>query len=314
MDCPALAQLPAGRLLLRDLNGDGVPDFVVATADGLHAFLNERAGTREVLSYLSSSTMAGPALLALGTIDLTGDSRTDLLASFARPPGELGVDLLAFVQDEQGAFRPQTPGAPSADLLKLPEAPYTGAFAVGQFGATRPPSVILLADETAATSASVVQTSLGRDAQRLAFPNVPEPIQEVFSLPTRRKEHFLAVVAGQNFYVLDLGHTPARLMQSRRLWFGGSPVGEPRPGSSRPQHFWYDVDRDGDLDFCESGETQLALHLNLDNLAFDEPQVLDVDVRSSAEAPFIQVGPGAGLVARAAPTQRAAAVYVLLPQ
>jgi hypothetical protein len=52
--------------------------------------------------------------------------------------------------------------------------------------------------------------------------------------------------------------------------------------------------------------------LNLGNASFDAPQTWDVDVRGAAEAPFIAVGPGGGVLGHPDPAATDAAVYTLV--
>jgi hypothetical protein len=99
------------------------------------------------------------------------------------------------------------------------------------------------------------------------------------------------------------------------LVFDGGSSHELGGGSESPRHFVYDIDRDGDLDFLESGPlgSGLALHINFANQRFDLPQILDVDVRSGSEAPFVQVGPVGGIIGHPRAGEPDSAIYVLVP-
>ena len=80
-----------------------------------------------------------------------------------------------------------------------------------------------------------------------------------------------------------------------------------------PRYFLYDYDHDGDVDFFErSGEGQLALRANHANASFDAPRLLSLNVWGSAETPFLEVGPGSGIVAHPNDNDATSAVYTLV--
>ncbi len=319
LDCAALRDLPAGRLLLRDLDADGVSDFVVGVRNGIRAFLNHQTGLEQVLDFSFPSPTDRAPLINLGAVDLDGDGRIDLVAGYDRVESEqvvaLDVGVQSFLQQADGHFEPgldYSARAGSGDGYT--GDPYMGYLAVGRFGRDdRGSSVLVWAGDPKDLSRVGDQTSFdGVAPTPLLVPDLQERIFQVFSLQTPDGHAVLLATGAQNFYVLDLSRTPAAILTKQALLFEGGFSHELGGGSESPRYFLYDYDHDGDVDFFErSGDGQVAIHPNHANANFDAPLPLQLNVRGGAENPFLYVGPISGIVAHVGDDEPSSAVYTL---
>jgi hypothetical protein len=314
VDCEALRELPGGRLILRDLNGDQVPDFVIGTETGIGVFLNEPDGVRQMLDF------GGPyrrgALINVGTADFNGDGRVDLVASWDSPVAESGIDIsvmtVLFVQSADGALTEQ--GRRTSDIIAAaPEGPFIpGYFAVGKFDDGV--SAILRRWVPQHERRFALQTRFGSEDRELLLPDeVEDEIDFVFTLNASGNDRLLAV-GRDAAYVLTFEGNALDLVTQVALAFPGFHVShEGGGGPERPSMFTYDIDRDGDLDFLETNveRTQLALHLNFGNQQLDAAQLFDVTIRGGAELPFLRLGPGTAIVGNAI-SESPPAVYTLI--
>jgi hypothetical protein len=324
-DCAALRELPSGRLFLRDLDGDGVQDFVVGTNDGVEAFLNRAEGVRRVLDYHMSPTVRAP-LINLGLADLNGDEQADLVASFDRVISDTTFDyelrVQAFVQ-EQARFWPglSLSMITSGLMMVEPGMLYTAYLTTGKFRPDERDSALVVAQNPLSSSFRFVQqTRFAKDDAVQLRSGFGQHTHQVLAVP-RPGAHALVVAVGEfDFFLLDLNspgadpaHSEPGIVAQGALQFGSGPSHELGGGAENQRYFVYDIDRDGDLDFmeCAMDGGRLALHLNSGNQTFELPQILDVDVAGSVEAPFIQLGPIAAFIGRTR-TQRAQAIYTLI--
>jgi hypothetical protein len=321
-DCPALRDLPAGRLLLRDLDADAVPDFVVGTTYGIKAFLNHEAGLEQVLDFSFPAPTQRAQLINLGAVDLNGDGRVDLVAGFDRLESEqevkFDVGVQSFLQQSDGHFAAGVTFSGSAGSGDgLIGDPYLGYLAVGRFGRdTRGSSVLVWKGDPTDTQRLGDQTSFDGSAPTpLVVPKLDEPIFQVFSLRTPDGHAKLLATGQKSFYVVDLSQSPPAILSKYALEFDGGFSHELGGGGESPRYFLYDYDHDGDADFFErSGDGQLAFHANHANASFDAPLLLQLNVWGGAEEPFLVVGPGSGIVAHSDISDSSAAVYTLMPE
>lgn len=106
--CNLAAPLGYGRYRLRDIDGDGVTDFVFATGDGIRVILNRPGGPQTTIAYdFPNRTVLGPYLedVALGAFDKDGAS--ELAVGFSRITGEVTA------QTESGTVLFPRPTQPS---------------------------------------------------------------------------------------------------------------------------------------------------------------------------------------------------------
>jgi hypothetical protein len=319
-DCPALQQLQAGRLFLRNLDADSVPDFVVGTTRGVHAFLNHEAGLEPVLDYEFPSVELLGSVLNVGAIDLDGDDRVELVVGFdvlrqdAEPSIDVGVR--SYPQQADGHFvQGELFWANSSFGGGFNHEPYAGYLAVGRFGKNEAGSVIMVSlDDTRAVGTVGDQTSFDGSAPvPLVVPEVDEQIFQLLSLPTLRGQAYLLAVGEGHFYVLDLSTSPPRLVTRAPLAAPGGYSHEIGGGPERPRYFLYDLDHDGDADFLEQQPGgPLFVHANDANQQFPAARSYDVALLGGAEAPFLTVGPGSAIVAHPAPSDTRQNVYTLL--
>jgi hypothetical protein len=324
-DCAALRSLPAGRLLLRDLDGDGVEDFVVGAQGGVFAYLNHEDGLVEVLSYQAPSPTVRAPLINLGVADLNDDEQADLVVGFDRllseATAEFEIRVVPFLQ-EGGRFVAGpalaslfSSGAPESTLL------YTGNLTAGRFKPEESGTALLVGRPLAASGfRSFFETRFDGSEPTAPHAVLEEQAQQLFEVPRAGAISLVLAVGQTEFglveYSAPLPSNPQTwgpaLVTKGDLSFLGTASHELGGGGESPRHFVYDVDRDGDLDFLESdpASPQLALHVNHANQSFDAPQLLDVDVWGGAESPFLQVGPVGAIVGRT--PGAGAAVYVFV--
>jgi hypothetical protein len=318
--CPALEQLPPGRLFLRDLDADSVPDFVVGTTRGVHAFLNHQSGLEPVLDYEFPSVELLGSVLNVGAIDLDGDDRVELVVGFdvlrqdAEPSIDVGVR--SYPQQADGQFvQGELFWANSSFGGSFDHEPYAGYLAVGRFGSNKAGSVIMVSRNDMRPVGTVGdQTSFdGAAPVPLVVPEVDEQIFQLLSLPTRQGQAYLLAVGEGNLYVLDLSASPPRVVTRAPLAAPGGYSHETGGGPERPRYFLYDLDHDGDADFLEQQpDGPLFVHANDDNQQFSAARSYDVALLGGAEAPFLTVGPGSAIVAHPDPSDARQNVYTLL--
>lgn len=314
VDCEALQLLPAGRLLLRDLDDDQVPDFVIGTPFGVRAFVNEPQGVRQVLEFASPGLKG--SLINVGTSDLDGDGRLDLVIGWDSVASlndtGFSVTLAAFAQAADGSLAELGRRTAEYTFSARARDPYTGYFAVGNFDGA--PSVVSIVIDDERTRFAV-QTRFGEDDRDISLPeDIDDQVDFVFALPSRGAEDRLLAVGRVASYVLELAAGKVSVVTSQPLVFPGIHAShELGGGPESPRLFAYDIDRDGDLDFLETNaeRTQLALRQNLDGQELDAAQLFDADVNGRSETPFIQLGPGSAIVAKAR-SQSPPAVYTLI--
>jgi hypothetical protein len=318
-DCPALEELPAGRLFLRDLNADSVPDLVVGTRRGVHAFLNHPSGLERVLRYEFPSPGVLGSVINVGAVDLDGDERVELIVGFdvLREDAGLTIDVgvRSYPQQADGQFvqGPYFWANSSAAGFELES--YAGYFAVGRFGSEKASRAILVSLNDARPLGTVGdQTTFdGTPPVPLVQPEVDEHIFQLLSLPTRGGYSYLLAIGETNLYLLDLSVSPPRLVTRSPLGAPGGYSHELGAGPERPRYFLYDLDLDGDADFLEQAPGgPLFVHDNTDNQQFSKPLPYDVAIGGGAEAPFLSVGPGSGIVAHPDPGDARQAIYTLL--
>jgi hypothetical protein len=329
-DCEALRQLPAGRLLLRDLDGDGVQDFVVGTNDGVQAFLNREEGLRPALEYhLPSPTERAP-LINLGLADLNGDEQSDLVVSFDRLLSETAGDFELYVQSfvqQDGVFAPGQSLATSFEQGSVASTGvfYTGYLTAGRFRPGEPGSALLVgAARLSSKFQFAQQTSFDGQEPVPLQSSFGQHTQQLFAVPRADAHSLVLAVGTTSFFLLDLSNPSGEpltiampsIVAEGKLAFEGGTSHEWGGGAEQPRHFVYDLDRDGDLDFLEREPLggRLALHVNFANESFEEAQLLEVDVGGSAEMPFMQLGPEGAIIGRRRAGQSEAAVYVLFSQ
>ena len=317
-DCAALRDLPAGRLLLRDLDADGVSDFIVGTTYGIKAFLNHETGLEQVLDFSLPSPTQRAQLINLGVVDLNGDGRVDLAAGFDRLESEqelkFDVGVQSFLQKADGHFEVgvgYSGGVSSGDGRT--GDPYVGYLAVGRFGRDDRGSAVLVWSGDSDTHRFADLTSFDGSAPTpLVVPELDEPVFQVFSLRTPDGHAKLLATGMQNFYVVDLTPSPPAILSKHALQFDGGFSHELGGGAESPRYFLYDYDHDGDVDFFErSGLGELTVHPNHANASFDAPLPLQLNVWGSAEEPFLTVGPISGIVAHPSDDEPRSAVYTL---
>jgi hypothetical protein len=325
-DCAALRSLPAGRLLLRDLDGDGVQDFVIGRERGVVAYLNHEQGLEQVLSHDWPAPTARAPLINLGVADLNGDERADLVMSVDRLLSEasLGFEIRvqAFLQDG-GGFVPGQALSTTFSSAQ-PDSPmvYTGYLTAGRFEPEASGTALLIGQSQSSSAfRSLLETRF--DGESRPLPGLlGEHMQQVFAVPRADAPSLVLAVGETAFGLLEfsapLPSDPPTfgpvLVTKGELAFLGGPSHELGGGSESPRQFVYDVDRDGDLDFLESdpSHAKLALHVNHDNQRFDAPQLFDISVWGGAETPFMQLGPGGAVIGRAAEGGAGLAVYVFV--
>lgn len=319
-DCPALEQLPAGRLFLRDLDADAVPDLVVGTTRGVHAFLNHTGGLEPVLDYEFPTVGLLGSVINVGAVDLDGDQRVDLVVGFdvLRLDGERSIDVgvRSFLQQADGQFRQgEVFWSNSSISLDFEPEAYAGYLAVGRFGSSEAGSAILVSRNAMRPVGTVGDRTIfdGAPPVPVVVPEVDEQIFQLLSLPTRLGHADLLAVGEKNVYLLDLSVSPARLVTREPLRAPGGYTHEVGGGPERPRYFLYDLDHDGDADFLEQAPGgQLFVRANTNNEQFSEARPYDITVLGGAEAPFLTVGPGSGIVAHPDPGDPGQAVYTLM--
>ena len=327
-DCGALRSLPAGRLLLRDLDGDSVQDFVIGGERGVFAYFNREEGLEEVLSHAWPSPTDRAPLINLGLADLNGDEQADLVLSVDRVFGEgisdFEMRVVAFLQEEGGFAAGQTLLAGFSGEPAEGSFLYSGYLTAGRFKPEQSGTALLIGyTQSPSNSDSLLEARFNGSEPRPLRALLGEPMQQVLAVP-RADALSLALVVGETQFGLvefsdPLPSNPQtfgpKLVTQGKLAFRAGPSHELGGGSESPRHFVYDVDRDGDLDFLESNpaDAKLALHVNHDNQTFDAPQLLDITVWGEAETPFIQVGPRAAIIGAAGADGAGAAVYILAP-
>lgn len=327
-DCAALRELPGGRLLLRDLDGDGVQDFVVGTKTGVQGFLNRPEGLRRVLDYSQPNPTERAPLLNLGMTDLNGDDQSDLVISFDRLISEASLAfelrMTAFMQVD-GKFVPGSSlatGYESGMMRDETGTVYTGYLAAGQFQQGEQGSALLIGQTPSSSAFRFALQSRFDDA-----PPVPllspfgQQFQQVFAVP-RADAHTLALAVGETkFFLLDLDGpagesgpavAPSIVAEGELSYLSG-PTHELGGGGESPRYFLYDIDRDGDLDFLERDPLgpRLMLHV-FRKQSFDEGQVLDVDISGSAETPFMDFGPEGAIIGHTEAGGDEAAVFLFV--
>jgi FG-GAP-like repeat len=320
VDCPALASLPSGRLLLRDLDADGVPDFVIGVSGGLQIFLNRPDGVEQVLDYTFPPNSAN-SLLNAGVADLNGDHRPDLVVGYDRttsPPiiaFELGV--WSFLQQPDGSFQAgQSLVTAHAGGSPDPASPWQvgGYLAAGRFGSDDHGSVVMTGTNIILSSVPLGIRSQfdGKEPSILHAP-VQTPALELFSLPKGDGHDYLLSVSVKTLDVLDLSQPQPQLVSSQALAFDGGISHELGGGSEQPRYFLYDIDGDGDEDFFERdpASARFALHLNLGKGMLDAAQVFELQLENQAERPFVRIGPGGGVVGQPDPRELGSAIYSL---
>jgi hypothetical protein len=319
-ECPALEQLPAGRLFLRDLDADSVPDLVVGTTRGVHAFLNHEAGLVPVLDYEFPTIGLLGSVINVGAVDLDGDERVDLIVGFdvLRQDGEPSIDVgvRSYPQQTDGQFRQgELFWANSSSGLAFNHEPYAGYLAVGRFGSSEIGNAIMVSRNEMRPVGTVGDRTVfdGAAPVPLLVPEVDEQIFQLLSLPTRLGHAYLLAVGGSNLWVLDLSVNPPRLVTREPLAVRGGYSHEIGGGPERPRYFLYDLDHDGDADFLEQQpDGPLFVHANDSNQQFSEARPYEVTVSGGAESPFLTVGPGSGIVAHPDPSDPRQAVYTLM--
>lgn len=312
-DCPTLEALPTGRLFLRDLNGDEVPDFVIATRTGLEVFHNLERGFEPVFSFDWPDSVW--SVLELGSGDFDGDGRVDFAAGYDRwsePTGALGI--MAFLQTTTGSFEEgrSWEGTFGANLGELPPLP-SGDLAVGRF--TGGPAFELFAPPLLSPE-SADPSHLGDLHAGATLDLVEEllfPAQRDPSLPALRSfvhpgsdddpRDVLAVVTERTIelFQISAGSAAGDSVTAFDTVFEHRAVThELGGGSELPRQWFIDLDRSGDppdaIEMSFEPPWQLAIHSRYDFGRFDPPQVFDGDARTNAESPFIRVGPISAVV------------------
>lgn len=319
-DCPELESLPNGRLLLRDLNDDGAPDFIVGTPLGVQAFVNQPQGLMRVLDFTFPMPTARASLLDAGLGDLDGDGLKDLVIGFDRleseqgPSFELGV--IQFLQQPNGRFSQGAGNSTSFANGQSSKPFFSGYLAVGNFEGPQQASALLVGSSFSSSryDFGFLTHFDGNAPPEIEVPDLTDDIQHAFALSQPDGHDDVLAVGYRGFWLVDLSVQPARVVVTGELAFEGGPSHEAGGGPEAPRYFVFDIDRDGDLDFLEraGAANQFALHLNLDDAGFAEAQVWELDVRSGAETPFIHVGPGGGVIGRPQRTPADLAVYTLM--
>jgi hypothetical protein len=317
--CAALEQLPPGRLFLRDLDDDSVPDLVVGTTRGVHAFLNHPSGLERVLRYEFPTPGVHGSVINVGAVDLDGDDRVELVVGFdvLREDAGLSIDVgvRSYPQQADGQFLQGALFWANSSAAGFERESYAGYFAVGRFGSEKDSSAILVSLDDARPAGTVGdQTNFdGTPPVPLVLPEVDEHIFQLLSVPTRGGYSYLLAVGETNLYLLDLSVSPPRLVTRASLGAPGGYSHELGAGPERPRYFLYDLDHDGDADFLEQAPGgPLFVHDNTNNQQFSKPLAYDVAVGGGAEAPFLTVGPTSAIVAHPDPGDARQAIYTLL--
>lgn len=300
VDCAALDELPYGRLLLRDLDADGVPDFVIGIERGIVAFLNHPQGLEQVLDFSFASPNARAALINLEAIDLDADGRVELLAGFDRIFSEAEIafetGVVSFFQTADGSFV-QGESVSSPWSAANGSILYSGYFTAGRFGDSRAASALIAVSRSGSVVAH--ETSFAKDGSHRDFVSSnAESIIQLFALPRGDGRDLLGTIGGKAVHVIDVADQQRELFSSA-LDMDGNSSHEFGGGPESPRYFFVDIDRDGDEDFLERTATGLRLQVNLENAAFASPQLLDSVPTWGSENPFINVGPATAIVAEA---------------
>ena len=297
--CPDLEALPWGTLFLRDLDGDGVLDYVIESSQTLYAYLNHPGGFEPVLGFDWPKPNDHASAINLAQVDLNGDGRLDLVLGFDRatdPNFGWETGALSFIQQASGQF---TPG------LALPtpvsnQIPDTGVFSgyvtagrffgdsstvalVGYFGGPYERS----------SAARIFESSAGN----VSAP-VPGTVLRLATIPGPGGHDLLATVNAAEFSWWDLTSAPHAVL-TEPLAFETQISRELGGGREEPLSHFFDIDGDGDLDFLELGDLGFSLQVNLGANQFAPAMQFPVLLSRNAEHPFLHVGATTALLTQA---------------
>jgi hypothetical protein len=299
-ECEAVASLPAGRLFLRDLDADDVPDFIIGTRRGVVAYLNHADGLEKVLEFIMPGVTDHVELINLDAVDLDSDGRVDLVASYDRLQDTSTFDtgMLSFFQRSRGHL---TPGPQPMTTFANGSSEGRRMFGHLAAGSFRPGAASVVFPATENGEMALFETSFSQldEAKRILISAPPETIHQVLRLTGTGRLDYLAVVGQQSLHVMDLQSRAPNELYQVPLVYAGGPSHELGGGPASPRYYFVDIDRDGDQDFIErafENPDELALHVNLHDESFGPPQILSVGTAGYAEAPFIDVGPNIGII------------------
>jgi hypothetical protein len=299
--CDAPWPTPNRSYFLRDLNDDGVLDFVIGRRDGISAVLNLPGSHPEVLHYdfppSSKPEYSRVALMDLATGDFDADGRLDLAVAYDRTSIEAIYTLGTLLFRNRSASG--TYGGPDS----LAYAP----MSLSSNEATWMPASAVAAVPTASGGAELytlrMVDSLGTLADRygdnVAFLVSDPPSSPTFMGSTRYGDlDTLAIGGGKALHLYgNPGLEP--LLRVPCAFEHYSPEQEFGGGFRRRGFFLVDVDGDGDDDFVEYGRVlakvetydELWIHSRTSSTEFAPAIALQPMVPSAlSESPFVRVG------------------------
>lgn len=304
LDCPELEALPPGRLFLRDVNADEVPDFIIATSDGLVIAQNLPEGFVPVLMF---SWPLHWAALELVSGDFDDNGALDLAIAYDRLTGDAtgAIGTISFFQGLDGKFMEGTHsevafGGGQNDPL-LP----SGDLAAGRFRSELWELFVPAArgfDLTDGYLGELVShgdvLQLGDEIHtEMARPGIGWPLRSL-AVELGAGLDSLAILSDMQLDIFDLDRDLARPRMALQTVFAHRALTHELGGGDEvPQQWFVDVDRDGDLDFVEASAEGFAVHGNLANQAFATPVTFQGNVSTGAESPFFRVGPITGVIA-----------------
>jgi hypothetical protein len=302
---------------LRDLNRDGVPDFVVATGTTIDAWLNLDGKRRGVLHHeLPNPGGAWSALLDVLVGDFDDDGTDDVVMGYDRNEGFVGnieTGALLF-RGRPGRGTYETPTALAVSALG-PQVVAGSRGVQSGYLATVPvaPRGVAVFGLTWSDPGIVGWLSHGSSFDLVAslFPSAEQP---GFARVTQAGGASALVVGSETTIGLfDLASTVPQGFLTHPASFTHSYDRELGGGPRYRTYYLLDADGDGDDDLVELdrvGGHQLAVHPQLGSVAFGAPTRVDVGVFSIGlvESPFVPIGKMQGrlLVGDGAPDDLAA--------
>jgi hypothetical protein len=288
--CPDLEALPVGTLFLRDLDADGVPDFVLYTDQTLHVYLNHAAGFESVLTFDWPKPNNYASVINIAEADLNGDGRQDLAITFDRAIDETSsweTGAVSFLQRNDGQLViGQTVRTPVSDMIP-DSGVFSGYLATGRFFAA--PSFVTILGRFGPTS---LKPSLGKlfDAsERDLVAAATDSVLRLATIPGSGYDR-VATVGRSSFTWWELGWGSPLAVLTEPLVFEGGQSHELGGGHEYPRDHFFDIDGDGDLDFVELGADAFAIHVNLGSDQFAPPLQFPASLSRDAERPFLRVG------------------------